>query len=238
MLNMPRRYNEKVRVAIMSGIEFPDAGELESWRAAADKLLQERRRITDSDLRCAAHKLQNAYLFVTALIKSQEPGPNPLPGSHIPRTCAGFMGATIGTTAHHPTPQQIWDAAIRSWIDLCGDARLMTTPAKVRAKIASDLRNSAFLHCDVNKEHVIACIESGKTLLETLGPPVFKEIEVSPSEPCVLTLVGAHIDGTPVDPRTPIPCTVCQGECGFWRDLSSTNDTWVACAACGGTGSV
>jgi len=44
------------------------------------------------------------------------------------------------------------------------------TEAAIRKKIAQELRSSAFLHCDVNKEHVILCIESGKTLIETLGP--------------------------------------------------------------------
>jgi hypothetical protein len=39
---------------------------------------------------------------------------------------------------------------------------------QVREQIVKDLRSSAFLHCDVNKEHVLICIKHGKTLVESM----------------------------------------------------------------------
>lgn len=35
-----------------------------------------------------------------------------------------------------------------------------------RLKVVKDLRSSAFLHCDVNKEDVLLCIKHGCTLIE------------------------------------------------------------------------
>lgn len=37
---------------------------------------------------------------------------------------------------------------------------------QVRAKVVSELRHSAFLHCDVNKEDVLLTIKHGTTLME------------------------------------------------------------------------
>lgn len=39
---------------------------------------------------------------------------------------------------------------------------------EVRLKVVQELRSSAFLHCDVNKEHVLLCIKHGTTLIEAL----------------------------------------------------------------------
>ncbi|MDR6539484.1 hypothetical protein [Variovorax soli] len=35
-----------------------------------------------------------------------------------------------------------------------------------RRKIVEELRGSAFLHCDVNKEHVLLCIKHGTNLIK------------------------------------------------------------------------
>jgi hypothetical protein len=43
---------------------------------------------------------------------------------------------------------------------------VVPTEAEIRRKIVAELRSSAFLHCDVNKEDVLLCIEHGCTLLE------------------------------------------------------------------------
>lgn len=40
------------------------------------------------------------------------------------------------------------------------------TEAEVRLKVVEELRSSAFLHCDVNKEDVLLCIKHGCTLVE------------------------------------------------------------------------
>lgn len=42
-----------------------------------------------------------------------------------------------------------------------GIAHARASEAEIRAKIARELRSSAFLHCDVNKEHVLLAIEHG-----------------------------------------------------------------------------
>ncbi len=36
----------------------------------------------------------------------------------------------------------------------------------VRAQVVRELRSSAYLHCDVNKEDVLLCIKHGTTLIE------------------------------------------------------------------------
>jgi hypothetical protein len=58
---------------IPQGVEAPDDGELESWRATADELLRE--QFTRSPLtRRAAHLLQNAYLFANKLRAAMSQG--------------------------------------------------------------------------------------------------------------------------------------------------------------------
>ena len=48
-----------------TAIEWPDPGELESWRAMADDLLREMHSPRSFTIRRAAHLLQNAYLFAS-----------------------------------------------------------------------------------------------------------------------------------------------------------------------------
>lgn len=43
---------------------------------------------------------------------------------------------------------------------------LQTEEKRVRLKVVKELRSSSFLHCDVNKEDVLLCIEHGCTLIE------------------------------------------------------------------------
>lgn len=43
---------------------------------------------------------------------------------------------------------------------------LVDAEKTVRAKIAAELRSSAFMYCDVNKEDVLLCIKHGCTLRE------------------------------------------------------------------------
>lgn len=46
--------------------------------------------------------------------------------------------------------------------------RLKAAEKEIRAKIVKELRSSAFLDCDVNKEHVLLCILHGTTLDKVL----------------------------------------------------------------------
>lgn len=48
-----------------TAIEWPDPGELESWRATADDLLREMHSPRSFTIRRAAHLLQNAYMFAS-----------------------------------------------------------------------------------------------------------------------------------------------------------------------------
>lgn len=55
-----------------------------------------------------------------------------------------------------------------AWITWQACWALTADEKAVRLKIVSELRRSAFLHADVNKEHVLLCIKHGTTLAEAL----------------------------------------------------------------------
>lgn len=51
--------------AVAWPVEWPDDAELEGWRSTADDLLRSLPELRGSEIRRAAHLLQNAYLFVS-----------------------------------------------------------------------------------------------------------------------------------------------------------------------------
>lgn len=60
----------------------------------------------------------------------------------------------------------VWSMCRAQHISALLDHVAKHAEVKTRAKVVSDLRSSAFLHCDVNKEDVLLCIKHGCTLIE------------------------------------------------------------------------
>lgn len=70
------------------------------------------------------------------------------------------------TTCAHEMAEVASDALTR-WF---GASQLEDIEREVRKKIVTELRSSAFLYCDVNKEDVLLCIEHGRDWVKFKDP--------------------------------------------------------------------
>jgi hypothetical protein len=61
--------------AVKQPVEWPDDVELEAWRSTADDLLRSLPELRGTEIRSAAHLLQNAYLFASKA-KAAQPCPS------------------------------------------------------------------------------------------------------------------------------------------------------------------
>ncbi len=97
---------------------------------------------------------------------------------------------TGGEVVHLGFHKEPGERKLKEW-ELAGELIPLHTESDIRKKIADELRSSAFLHTDVNKEHVLLAIEHGGTKWHKFVTPPDDELE--PLTPGLLAKMRASV---------------------------------------------